>query len=116
MSMNYGMEITVIAENNPQTIRKITEAVCKVWDIDDVVQKSLLTENGEIEYLLCGFDVLGADETDEMFFDKVRQAIWDSVGFVQINLVATYLGDLPTTEYLTRDGDYDRLMNSGGNQ
>ena len=103
MSRFYGMSVR-ISNHDPARADAIIEAAEEEWPFGD------LTDNGQS---LSGYgeDNLNAGCSEHMFAEEFAMVIWEANGaYCDVNVVATYLEDLPNAGYSLNRADYARLI------
>lgn len=103
MSRYYNMRVK-IQKFDKSRHRKINEACAEEWPFDGL--DSYEIDDGTV---LMGDAEgnLGGGETEEDFADRIAGAVWKAnQGYCQVNVIATYLEDLPYEIHERRYQDY----------
>jgi len=106
MSRLYEMSLVVrgaaVDENT------ISEAADEHWNFEDWSSYNKeISAHGQSN--LCG------GETEEEFAQRLTESIWKANGkFCEVEVIATYLEDLPHENYLFDEEDYQRFLDFGG--
>lgn len=103
MSRHYSMSV-YIEGFRPSRISHIKNALCAEWTFDDWFKRDgVLTGSGESN--LCG----GEEESE--FAERAARAVFKAnKAQCSIWVTATYLEDLPQTDYHFNASDYERLI------
>jgi hypothetical protein len=105
MSRYYEMQVT-IREADPARTQEIQDAASDEWPFEDWN----LEDDGRIWANAEGSLVGG--ESDEEFAERLTKAIWIANGaYCNVEVIATYLEDLPCESYSLDEDDYQRIIN-----
>ena len=103
MSRSYSMHVTIIGAN-PDRFDAVKDAASDEWDFEDWDE-----HGGTLE--ASANDQLCAGTTEEEFAEQLAKAIWTANGGpCEVEVIATYLEDLPWETYTFDESDYDRLI------
>ena len=111
MSRYYNMSVTLNGVN-PEHVEAVKEAADLEWDfeIDDWRGEP----PGPLETHAYGN--LCAGETEEEFAERLAKVIWAANGgYCSVEVVATYLEDLPYETHSLDEDDYARLVAAAPN-
>lgn len=110
MSRKYEMKITVKGHDLDKK-NKISDVIEEEWEID-----SGFEENYGKVIVLFGTSNLSGGETEKSFVSRVQQAVWFANGkkYCEVEVVATYLEDLPFEIYESRKEDFLEWMREEG--
>ena len=102
--MNRYYEMTIeIDDTTEEEEPKIQKLIEQHWEVDDSWNNDNFCTNGR-SWLTGG-------ETESEFADRVSVEIWKLLGrYVEINVSATCLEDLPCEDHPRTEEDYKRLM------
>ena len=105
MSRHYSMSVTITGAL-PDRFTSVMAAASAEWEFDDWdSHEGILLGSGDAQ--------LFGGETEEQFAERLTKAIWRANGGpCRVEVIATYLDELPCESYSLGAGDYDRLMNS----
>lgn len=107
MSRCYQMSIAIQAKDaglTKEEKRNLIDALEQEWDwgdFDDM--QGIISATGEGN--LC------AGETEDQFASRCYRAVWTAINkYVRVNLIQTYLEDLPYESYESDEEDFERMM------
>ena len=103
MSRYYNMSVAITGAvaNRVDAVKQAAKAE---WEFDDWQEfDGVLTAS--INGRLCG------GETEDQFAERLAKSVWAAnCGPCRIDVIATYLEDLPCEEFSFGKHDYDRLV------
>ena len=102
MSRSYNMLVRV-HDVAPEKVDRVKKAANDEWDFDDW---------HEAENILSAYadDYLSGGKTEEEFAEQLAKAIWvANGGYCEVEVVATYLENLPCETYSFYENDFQRL-------
>ena len=103
MSRSYNMLIRV-RDVTPERVDRVKQAANDEWDFDDWHEHENSISSC-VDGCLCG------GETEDEFSQRLAKAIWTANGgYCEVEVVATYLEDLPHESYSFDEDDYRRLI------
>ena len=110
MSRYYGMSIKITGHDENKA-RIIFEAIREEWDFQDELFHNVPSDEDCPSFLSAyGESFLCGGESEEEFTDRVALAVWKAnEGYCRVEVIATYLEDLPYETHIRNDDDYYRL-------
>lgn len=104
MSRYYHMNVT-LKDVNLARIEAIKEATELEWDFEDWFDHDEQCCEASAYGNLCG------GETEEEFAERLAKVIWEANGgYCAVEVIATYLEDLPCEMHGFDEDDYARLV------
>jgi hypothetical protein len=107
--MSRYYEMTVILRGvNPARVDAIKEAAESCWDFEDWHPLHPVDHPGDFQ--ASGYGDLCSGKTEQEFAEDLAKQIWAaSGGFCEVEVVATYLEDLPHETYSFDEDDFEEL-------
>jgi len=103
MSRNYEMDILITGLTDQAEIKKVANVVREHWVLDDYWPAG--SENEQAGF--SGKHQLAVGEGEDDFSYRIGQAIWKALDrYVEIEVRATYLEDLPYEVYYLEEQEY----------
>lgn len=103
MSRYYHMNVT-LKDVNLARIEAIKEATELEWDFEDWFNRDAHCCEASAHGNLC------AGETEEEFAERLAKVIWEANGgYCSVEVIATYLEDVPCETYSFDEDAYARL-------
>ncbi len=105
MSRSYNMTVT-IRDVAPERVQRVKQAANDEWDFDDWHEHENFISACVAGYLCSG-------ETEDEFAQRLAKAIWNANGgYCEVEVVATYLEDLPHETYSFDEDQYDQFLSA----
>ena len=109
MSRYYNMHVTIIGAN-PDRFDAVKDAASDEWDFEDWDEYGGTLEASADDQLCAGV-------TEEAFAKQLAKAIWTANGGpCEVEVIATYLENLPRETYTFDASDYERIITHQGEQ
>ena len=106
MSQYYEMRVG-ITKSDPRYEGHIIQALHNEWEFEDDLEPLTYGEPG---FTMSGRSSLCGGESEEEFSDRVAAAVFEANrGPCDVEVMATYLEELPCEIHCRNEGDYDRL-------
>ena len=105
MSRSYSMHVRV-RDVAPERIQRVKQAANDAWDFDDWHEwENSISSCADVS--LCG------GETEDEFAERLAKAIWAANGgYCDVEVVATYLENLPCETYSFDEDQYAQLLSA----